>query len=234
MHKINLLPSVVARATERRGGVRVFGGLDPKRTAHVVVDLQNGFMAEGQLSAVATAPGIVPNVNRISAALRAAGGLVVYLQHTADPAAVAGWSNFYDHFVNPMRKQGMIEAFTPGHFGHELWPGLEVLPQDLVVRKTRFGAFIQGSSELHALLQARGIDQIIVTGTVTNVCCESTARDAMMLNYRVFFVADGNAAHSDEEHNATLSNLANIFCDVVTTEEVVGMIATAAPSLAAE
>jgi ureidoacrylate peracid hydrolase len=234
MHKMSLLPSVVARVTERRGGVRVFGSLDPRRTAHVVVDLQNGFMAEGQLSAVATAPGIVPNVNRISAALRAASGLVVYLQHTADPAAVAGWSSFYDHFVNPMRKQAMIEAFTPGNFGHDLWPGLEVLPQDLVVRKNRFGAFIQGSSDLHALLQARGIDQIIVTGTVTNVCCESTARDAMMLNYRVFFVADGNAAHSDEEHNATLSNLANIFCDVVTTEEVVGMVAAAAPGLAAE
>jgi ureidoacrylate peracid hydrolase len=66
------------------------------------------------------------------------------------------------------------------------------------------------------------------------VCCESTARDAMMLDYRVFFVADGNAAHSDAEHNATLSNLANIFCDVVTTEEVVGMISAAAPRAAAE
>src|SRR3954470_18756676 len=101
MHRIELLPAVVARVTERRGGVRVFAGLDPKRTAHVVVDLQNGFMAPGQVSAVATAPESGPTVNRISAALRAAGGLVVYLQHTADPAAVAGWSSFYDHFVNP-------------------------------------------------------------------------------------------------------------------------------------
>jgi ureidoacrylate peracid hydrolase len=159
---------------------------------------------------------------------------VVYLQHTADPAAVAGWSSFYDHFVKPQRKAGMIEAFTPGNFGHALWPALEVLPQDLVVRKNRFGAFIQGSSDLHALLQARGIDQIIVTGTVTNVCCESTARDAMMLDYRVFFAADGNAAHTDEEHNAALSNLANIFCDVVTTEEVVGMVAAGTQRVAAE
>ena len=199
-----------------------------------MVDLQNGFMADGQLSAVATAPGIVPNVNRVSAALRAAGGLVVYLQHTADPATAAGWSSFYDHFVSPARKAGMIEAFTPGNFGHALWPDLEVLPADLVVRKTRFGAFIQGSSDLHALLQARGIDTLIVTGTVTNVCCESTARDAMMLDYKVFFVADGNAAHSDAEHNATLSNLANIFCDVVTTDELTAMIGAGATRAAAE
>jgi ureidoacrylate peracid hydrolase len=224
MHKVELLPSVVARVTERRGGLRVFPGLDPRRTAHVVVDLQNGFMAEGQPSAVATAPGIVPNVNRISAALREAGGTVVYLQHTADPAAVSGWSAFYDHFVTPARRAAMIEAFTPGAFGHALWPGLDVRPEDLVIRKSRFGAFIQGSSDLHVQLRRRGVDTIIVTGTVTNVCCESTARDAMMLDYRVFFITDGNAAHADAEHNATLSNLANIFCDVIGTDEVIGLI----------
>ncbi|MDB5374184.1 MAG: isochorismatase family protein [Belnapia sp.] len=234
MHKVELFPSVVARVTERRGGLRVFSGLDPRRTAHVVVDLQNGFMAEGQLSAVATAPEIIPQVNRISAALRAAGGLVVYLQHTADPAAVSGWSAFYDNFVNPLRRAAMIEAFTPGNFGHALWPGLEVLPGDLTIRKSRFGAFIQGSSDLHAQLKRRAIDTLIITGTVTNVCCESTARDAMMLDYRVFFVTDGNAAHSDQEHNASLSNLANIFCDVVSTEEVVGLMVPEAARAAAE
>ena len=234
MHKVELTPSVVARVTERRGSVAVFDRLDPARTAHVVVDLQNGFMAPGQLSAVATAPGIVPNVNHISAALRAAGGLVVYLQHTADPETAKGWSSFYDHFVNPMRKGGMIEAFTPGSFGHALWPELEVRAEDLVLRKNRFGAFIQGSSNLHELLQARGIDTLIITGTVTNVCCESTARDAMMLDYKVFFVTDGNAAHHDDEHNATLSNLANIFCDVRDTASVVGLIGAGTLQAAAE
>lgn len=230
MHKIALFPAVVARAEERRGGIHVHHAIDPRRTAHIVVDLQNGFMAEGQLSAVKTAPEIVPNVNRISRALREAGGLVVYLQHTADPSAVEGWRSFYDVFVNPTRRAGMIEAFTPGNFGHDLWPELEVLPEDLKVRKSRFGAFIQGSSDLHTLLQARGIDTLIITGTVTNVCCESTARDAMMLDYRVFFMTDGNAAHTDEEHNATLSNMANIFCDVTSTEEIVALINASKPN----
>lgn len=235
MHRIEFNPSVIARVTERRGGLAVFPGLDPKRTAHVVVDLQNGFMADGQLSRCPTAPEIVPNVNRISAALRAAGGLVVYLQHTAGPEDMAGWSSFYDHFINPMRKAGMGNAFAPGSFGHALWPALDVREQDLKVRKNRFGAFVPGSSDLHALLQARGIDTLIITGTVTNVCCESTARDAMMLDYKVFFVADGNAAHSDAEHNGTLSALAYIFCDVRMAAEVVGLIeAAAARPLAAE
>ena len=63
----------------------MFDSLNPERTAHIVVDLQNGFMAPGQVAEIATAREIVPNVNRISAALRAAGGLVVYIQNTFDP-----------------------------------------------------------------------------------------------------------------------------------------------------
>ena len=77
-------------------------------------------------------------------------------------------------------------------------------PADVKVKKNRFGAFVPGSSQLHSVLQERAIDTVIITGTATNVCCESTARDAMMMNYKVIFVADATATHTDEEHNATL------------------------------
>jgi ureidoacrylate peracid hydrolase len=86
---------------------------------------------------------------------------------------------------------------------------------------------VPGASELHAILQARGIDTVIITGTATNVCCESTARDAMMMNYKVFFIDDGNATYNDQEHNATLSAMAHTFCDVVDTATIVGMLRTA-------
>ena len=122
----------------------------------------------------------------------------------------------------------MIAAFTPGAFGHALWDGLDVRPEDLVVRKRRFGAFAPGASDLHEQLQMRGIDTLIITGTATNVCCESTARDAMMLNYKVFFIEDGNATFGDAENNATLSALAHTFCDVASTEHVLNLLANAA------
>ncbi len=93
--------------------------------------------------------------------------------------------------------------------------------------KRRFGAFVPGSSDLHEILQARGIDSLIITGTVTNVCCESTARDAMMMNYKVVFVSDGNAAFTDEEHNASLASLAVLFADVASTDETVALLAPA-------
>ena len=224
MHKPLIHPDVALRAVQRRGGLRVFNSLVPRRTAHIVVDLQNGFMAPGAIAEIGTAREIVPNVNRISTAVREAGGLVVYIQNTFDDVAVATWSTFFEHFCSPQRRQRMIEAFTPGAFGHAIWPGLDVLQQDLHVWKRRFGAFAPGSSDLHEVLQPRGIDTLIITGTATQVCCESTARDAMMLNYKVFFIADGNATFNDDEHNATLSAMAHAFCDVIDTDTMVGMI----------
>ncbi|HEX3993582.1 MAG TPA: isochorismatase family protein, partial [Acetobacteraceae bacterium] len=88
MHETAINREVVRRVTERRGGLRVFDSIDCKRTAHIIVDLQNGFMAPGQVAEIATARDIVPNVNRISDAVRQAGGLVVYIQNTFDDIAV--------------------------------------------------------------------------------------------------------------------------------------------------
>jgi ureidoacrylate peracid hydrolase len=225
MHEKSIYPSVIERVAQRRGGLPVFDRLDSRRTAHIVVDLQNGFMAPGAVAEIGEARAVVPAVNRISTAVRAAGGIVVYIQNTFDAEAIRTWSVFFDHFCSPARRARMIEAFTPGNEGHALWPGLEVLPEDLAVRKRRFGAFAPGASDLHAILQERGVDTLIITGTASQVCCESTARDAMMLNYKVFFVADGNATFTDQEHNATLSAMAYTFCDVIESDALIALIA---------
>src|SRR3978361_270093 len=224
MHEKSIYPSVIERVAQRRGGMAVFDRLDSRRTAHIVVDLQNGFMAPGAVAEIGTAREIVPAVNQISAALRAAGGLVVYIQNTFDEEAIRTWSTYFNHFSAPARGARMIGACTPGSDGHALWPGLDVRPEDLQVRKRRFGAFAPGASDLHAILQERGIDTLIITGTASQVCCESTARDAMMLNYKVFFVADGNATFTDEEHNATLSAMAYTFCDVIESEALIELV----------
>jgi ureidoacrylate peracid hydrolase len=226
MHQKSIYPSVIERIEQRRGSVAVFDRLDCRRTAHIVVDLQNGFMAPGAIAEIGEAREIVPTVNRISVALRAAGGLVVYIQNTFDAEAIRTWSTYFNHFCSPERRARMIEAFTPGAEGHAIWPSLDVQPDDLKVWKRRFGAFAPGASDLHAILQDRGIDTLIITGTATQVCCESTARDAMMLNYKVFFVADGNATFTDQEHNATLSAMAHTFCDVIDSPALLGLIET--------
>ena len=221
MHKIALPQAAIDRVLKQRDSLHVFNDIEPARTAHIVVDLQNGFMAPGQPAEVAAARDIVPNVNRISAALRAAGGLVVYIQNTIDADAKQAWSNWFTYMSGGKRREAMEAAFAEGSYGHSLWPELEVRPEDLKVKKNRFGAFVPGSSDLHSLLQARNIDTLIITGTATNVCCESTARDAMMMNYKVIFVSDGTATFNDDEHNATLGIMLAMFADVMSTDEVV-------------
>ena len=227
MHKIAIPQAAVDRVLKRRDSLHVFNDVDTMRTAHIVVDLQNGFMAPGQPAEIPMAREIVSNVNRISAALRAAGGLVVYIQNTIDAAAKEAWSNWFTYMSGERRQASMDAAFAEGSYGHSLWPELDVLPSDLKMKKNRFGAFVPGSSPLHAVLQGRGIDTVIITGTATNVCCESTARDAMMMNYKVIFVSDGTATYNDEEHNATLGIMLAMFADVMTTDEVVSRLAGA-------
>ncbi len=224
MNPTPLRDAVRRRIELRRGRLHPFSRIDAARTALVVVDMQNGFVAPGGASEVPGAQEIVANINRLAGALRAAGGLVVFLQHTVDAQALQSWSTFFDHLISAERREALKTAYAPGMSGHDLWPAMDVQPQDMRLEKRRFSAFIQGSSQLDEQLRSRGIDTVVIVGTVTNVCCESTARDAMMLNYKVVFVSDGNAALDDEEHGATLGSLATHFADVRTTDEVVSIL----------
>jgi ureidoacrylate peracid hydrolase len=230
MHKIEIPEAILKRVEGRRGPRGAFGGLDGARTALVVVDLQNAFMLPGFATEVPFAREIVPNVNRLATAVRENGGAVVWVKMTLQPDEAVKWSVFFDHVLGPDFAQAELSDLAPGTHGNALHAELDVRPGDLTVEKSRFSAFIQGSSDLDRILRARGIDTVIITGTVTNTCCESSARDAMMLNYKVVFVSDANAAMTDDEHNATLANMIRIFGDVRSTEQVVAMLAEDAPA----
>ena len=93
-----------------------------------------------------------------------------------------------------------------------------------MVDKQRFSAFLPESSNLAPLLRERGIDTVLITGTVTNVCCESSARDAMMMNFKTIMVTDGNAAANDDEHNATLVAFYLTFGDIMPTDMLVSCL----------
>ena len=222
MHRIDIPENILARSRRQRGREHVIERIEPARTAHVVVDLQNGFM--GSPFDVPVARDIVPNVNLISAALRHAGGINVFLRYTCDESEPQRWTVWFDTYLGPEMSATHRNAFTRGAEGWRLWPLLDVQSGDLVIDKTRFSAFVPGTCRLDNELRARGIDTLIVTGTLTNVCCESTARDAMQRNYQVVFVADGNATVTDAEHNATLGNMTALFADVMTTAEVLALI----------
>ena len=77
-----------------------------------------------------------------------------------------------------------------------MWPQLDVRPEDETAKKYQYSGFLPGTSDLADRLRARGLDTLLITGTVTNVCCESSARDASMLNFRTIMASDGNAANA--------------------------------------
>ncbi len=228
MHMINIPDTILDRVARFRAQKHMFTDLDPRRTAHIVVDLQNGFMEPGAPVEVPAARDIVANVNRITQTVRSAGGTIVYLRFMTDAVALASWTAFYDAMFNRSRRDQMQAAFSPDSHHFALWPQLDVQPSDWIVDKSRFSAFVPGACDLHERLQSAGIDTLIITGTLTNCCCESTARDAMQRDYRVIFVSDGNATLTDAEHNATLVNMFTLFADVMTTDEVVAYAAAMA------
>jgi ureidoacrylate peracid hydrolase len=224
MHKLSIPQSVVDRVVARRGREHVYDDLDPGRTALVVVDMQNAFMLPGVAHALCPmAEKIVPNINRLAEAVRAAGGTVVWIKTTFKNDALESWSTYFA-MVTPQQGAKRIAALTADSKGHQLWDGLDVRPQDLTVEKNRFSAFIQGSSDLAEVLRSRGLDTVLITGTVTNVCCESTARDAMMVNFRTIMVTDGNAAVTDEDHNNSLCAFYLTFGDVMSTDLLIGCL----------
>ncbi|HEX9466577.1 MAG TPA: cysteine hydrolase [Alphaproteobacteria bacterium] len=224
MHKPFDPTSVIDRVRQRRGREHIFDDVDPAKTALVVVDLQNGFMMPGVAhSLVEMAPKIVPNVNRLAHAVRKTGGTVVWIQTTYTDDSLADWSTLYG-MGSPERAAKRKSSLTKGNIGHELWSELEVKPGDLRVEKTRYSAFAVGSSNLAEVLRGRGLDTVLITGTVTNVCCDSTARDAMMNNFKTIMVSDGNAAGTDEDHNASLCLFYLTFGDVMSTDVLISCL----------
>jgi ureidoacrylate peracid hydrolase len=223
-HQTELHPDAVRLILKKRGKMHVFEAIEPARTALCVIDMQVAFMAPGRPSEVPMAREIVPNINRMAAALRAAGGTVVWVQNTFTDAVLDDWSCFFGGTYDRALGQRIVDNLKEGAEGHRLWPELVTAPGDLFVKKNRFSAFLPGASDIEARLRERGIDTAIIVGTLTNVCCESSARDAMMRNFNVIFLADGNAAHSDAIHNASCTSLAVTFVDLMTTDEAIARL----------
>lgn len=203
-----------ARQEARRGRRHAYTTLVPDRTALVVIDMVPFFALEN-----AYTRGIVPNIARLATALRTAGGTVAWvLPGAAEPSPVT------DEFFGPETAETFRRSGGEGPLRSRLWHEFEVDDADLLVEKTASSAFFPGHSPLSDLLKSRDIETVLITGTVTNVCCESSARDASTLAYRVIMVADANAARRDEDHNATLYTIYRTFGDVRTTDEVIGLI----------
>ena len=224
MHTGGIPEDVINRCLARRGRLHTFESIDAAHTAMLVVDMQNAFVAEGAAAEIPTAREVVPNINRVNAALRQAGGLVVWIVSTYGPKEEDRWPIMYDHIFGEEQGKAFRAALSEGAPGHSVYAPLEQRAEDITVSKNRFSAFVGSDGGLEQLLRERGIDTVLVTGTVTSVCCESTAREAAMRNFKTVMVTDANAGRDEEEHWASLANILLGFGDVYSTEEIVTLI----------
>lgn len=229
-HELTVPQYVLDRIQAKRGRLNVFDKLDAAKTALVVIDMQNFFVAE-----VDTAKSIVPNINRLADVVRRRGGLVAWVLLTVadEIGAPSKWPIYHDYFFTGAKMTAHKNGLTEGSEGHKLYPALEVKAGDLISRKSRFSAFIQGSSDLDAQLRSHGIENLLVCGTATNMCCESTARDAMMIGYRAVMGHDANAARYDDDHMAGLTSFWQSFGDVRATDDVIDNLLVAANTMKA-
>ncbi|MEM9208612.1 MAG: cysteine hydrolase [Pseudomonadota bacterium] len=233
MTHASLSAEFVDRLGARRDGhLHVCDSPLPSRTALLVIDMQNAFVDPAGALGVPTAIGIVPAINRLADTLRRSGCVIAWVRTTFAPIGRSRWDGYFERIAPGNDAEALRANFYPGAAGHAIWPALERESGDLIVDKDRFSAFVQGASVLEELLRSRGIANLIITGTLTNVCCESSMRDAMMRDFQCVLVSDACAARSDAEHLASLENAAQYFGDVMKTKEVLIRVASGAQSVA--
>lgn len=212
MHAIAIDPALL---TEWRGPLAK--GIDPRRTALIVIDIQRSFVDADFPAYGPHVIDIVPNVNRLIRSFREAGARIIFTRHTIvddAPHAPPSWQMEMEPF------RTVWNSLRPGLPGHALHDGLDVAADDLVIDKYRYSAFHPLSSCLDGELRGAGIDTVVIVGTVSSICCESSARDADMHHYQVIFAADATAGFDDASHNATLATLATCFANVKTTDQI--------------
>ncbi|MCJ2179451.1 cysteine hydrolase [Novosphingobium album (ex Hu et al. 2023)] len=210
-------------AIARGRGYNCFDTIDPARTALVVIDMQSVFVAEDEVFGNCNARAIVPQVNRLVRSMRDAGTHVIWTRQTVGKAPHLAMPEWQYDMTDPV-VQRAVESMAVDAPAHELFPEMAVGADDFVLDKYRYGAFSCPGGALAKVLELCGVDTLVLAGTLTNVCVESTAREGNMRGYKVIVVSDACATVTDEEHLAALLNLRLNFADVKTADEVLTLV----------
>lgn len=196
---------------------------DPLRTAMIVVDMENDFVAEDAPLETPAAREMVPRLAEALRTCRDSGIRVIYTahEHRRDGSDLGLFSHI------PLLAQG--EALAEGTPGVEIYPEIAPQPGEHVIRKHRFSGFF--GTDLDMILRGWGVDTVIISGTTTENCCHATARDALFRDYKVVFLSDATATFdygdfgygemsADEVHHATLVILAQSTAHVMSVDEL--------------
>ena len=190
---------------------------DPRWSALIVVDVQNDFASSKGAAALrgedmTASQAMVPRLIKFIDAGRRVGLTIIYIQTLHGP-----WTDT-PSWIYRKSQQKALNSCREGTWGAEFYEGIKPLPSERIVNKHRYSAFI--NTDLNTVLKARGIESVMVTGIATNVCVETTARDAYMYDYYVTMVGDCSAAYDEKSHEGTLDNMRRHFGLVADSTEI--------------
>lgn len=182
--------------------------LDPGKAALLVIDLQDYFTNKGSHAFIPASTNIIPKINELAATFHALDRPVIFTRHIdADPTNV----------MNRWWEDMITETDPLSQINDEL----DTRKSEILI-KHQYDAFM--NTDLEAFLKSKGITQVVITGVVTHLCCETTARSAFMRNFEVFFVTDCTAAKNIEHHNAAIFNLSYGFAVPVRYENIINTL----------
>ena len=186
--------------------------LDREKAALLVIDMQYFFLDPTSPSYTCGGPAILLKLQKVIHAFRQANRPVIYTRHVHHPdhldAGIMAW------WWEGMCKEGSPES--------EIHQDIAPRPNEKVIFKHRYSAFY--NTDLETVLRSLKVEELVVAGIMTNMCCESTARDAYYRDYRVFFLADGTGSVTEEMHLASLLNVAFGFAWVTDVDTVAAQL----------
>lgn len=202
--------------------------IEPSKTALLITDMQNVFV-EGSPVSAPEGLGVLDRLNRLAALCHEAGIQVIYTAHVVRP----DHSNMgiLGDIVPPVQAGLIDDGSVPG----SLHAGIRMREGDILLKKPRYGAF--HGTDLELILRHKGIDTLIIGGIATNVCCETTAREAAVRDFKVLFLSDGTATFdlpdmgfgaitAQEIQRVTCSVISFFFGEVLTVNQAIEKIRT--------
>lgn len=179
--------------------------LEPSHAALLVLDMQVYFLDSGSHAFVPSAPAILPGIRSLIEAFHSAGRPIIFTRHVNTPQNAGLLGKWWKDIVLPDSPRS------------EIVPELDVR-KGIVLDKNQYDAFF--GTVLDEILQTNEVRQVVITGVMTHLCCETTARSAFMRGYETFFTVDGAATYNEALHRAALLNLSHGFALPVTVDEV--------------
>ena len=178
---------------------------DQNKAALLVLDVQKYFFSSDSHAYIPSAPAIIPNIRKLIEFFIINKRPIIFTKHVNDhnnAGMMAVW--WKDLLEENSERSNLIDEIDES--------------KGTIIQKERYDAFWK--TPLDVFLKNEGVEQVIISGVMTHLCCETTARSAFMRDYKVFFTIDGTATYTEELHMASLLNLAHGFAKTILCMEI--------------